>query len=397
METKQLKEYVPGLAGVPAVKSRISYIDGFKGLLAYRGIPIEELAEASTYPETAYLLIHGELPTAEELTRWNDELKDHRRIKYQVRDVMKALPEGGHPMKALQAGTAVLGMFYPTQAEGFAPGTATGSRTGVTALQREAITRLIAKMPTLVAAFHRTRRGDDPIEPRDDLDMASNFLWMLSGKEPDPLAARVLDVCLVLHAEHTINASTFGALITASTLADPYCVVSSAVGALAGELHGGANERVLAMLREIGSVDRVLPYVDQKIAAGQKIMGVGHRVYKTKDPRAKILQELAVSLFEKLGSTPQYDIALEIERAVAERLADKGVYPNVDFYSGIVYDKMGIPTDLFTPIFAMSRTAGWLAHWVEQLEDNRLFRPTQIYTGVHGRSYVPVDKRVPAL
>jgi len=383
METKSLKEYVPGLAGVPAVQSRISYVDGFQGLLSYRGIPIEQLAERSTFAETAWLLIFGNLPTEAELARWNQELAEHRKLKYQVRDVMKALPEGGHPMKALQAGTAVLGMFYPPEGEGAYD----------LAHQREAIIRLIAKLPTLVAAFHRTRRGDDPIEPRDDLDIASNFLWMLSGKEPDPVAARLMDVSLILHAEHSINASTFSALVTAATLADPYTVVSSAVGALAGSLHGGANERVLAMLREIGSVDRVLPYVDQKIASGAKIMGVGHRVYKTKDPRAKILQQLAVRLFETMGTTPLFDIALEVERVVAARLGEKGICPNVDFYSGIVYDRMGIPTDLFTPIFAISRVAGWLAHWVEQLEDNKLFRPTQIYVGEQGRAYVPLAER----
>ena len=383
METKTLKEYVPGLAGVPAVQSRISYIDGFQGLLAYRGIPIEQLAEKSTFAETAWLLIYGDLPGEADLARWNQELIEHRKLKFQVRDVIKALPEGGHPMKALQAGTAVLGMFYPDEGQGAydAP------------RQREAIVRLMAKLPTLVAAFHRTRRGDDPIEPRDDLDLASNFLWMLSGKDPDPLAARLMDVCLILHAEHSINASTFGALVTAATLADPYCVVSSAVGALAGSLHGGANERVLTMLREIGSTDRVLPYVDQKIAAGAKIMGVGHRVYKTKDPRAMILQQLAGQMFEKLGTTPLYDIALEVERVVDERLGARGICPNVDFYSGIVYDKMGIPTDLFTPIFAISRVAGWLAHWSEQLEDNKLFRPTQIYVGEHGRCYIPLSER----
>ena len=393
METKSSREYVPGLAGVPAVQSRISYIDGFAGLLAYRGIPIEQLAVRSSFPETAYLLIYGTLPTQPQLARWNELLCQHRRLKYQVRDVMKALPEGGHPMKALQAGTAVLGMFYPEEADAFHSGKGAPADSPVTSRQEEAIVRLIAKLPTLVAAFHRTRRGDDPIEPRDDLDLASNFLWMLSGREPDELAARILDVCLVLHAEHTINASTFSALVTAATLADPYCVVSSAVGALAGSLHGGANERVLAMLREIGSADRVLPYIDQKIAARQKIMGFGHRVYKTKDPRATILQELAARLFEKLGTTPLYEIALEVERVVSERLSGRGIHANVDFYSGIVYDKMGIPTDLFTPIFAISRVAGWLAHWVEQLEDNKLFRPTQIYIGDHGQSWIPPDER----
>ena len=394
METKSAREYVPGLAGVPAVQSRISYIDGFKGLLAYRGIPIEQLASHSNFPETAYLLIFGKLPTESELARWNERLTQHRSLKYQVRDVIKALPGGGHPMKALQAGTAVLGMFYPAEEDAVYSSKGPAVDSPVTAVQEAAIVRLIAKLPTLVAAFHRTRRGDDPIDPRDDLDGASNFLWMLSGREPDPLAAQVLDTCLILHAEHTINASTFSALVTAATLADPYCVVSSAVGALAGSLHGGANERVLAMLREIGSIDRVLPYIDQKLAAGQKIMGFGHRVYKTKDPRATILQELVERLFAKLGTTPLYDIALQVERVVSERLSERGIYPNVDFYSGIVYDKMGIPTDLFTPIFAISRVSGWLAHWVEQLEDNKLFRPTQIYVGSHDCSWTPPGERV---
>src|SRR5262245_9900614 len=197
METKSSREYVPGLAGVPAVQSRISYIDGFAGLLAYRGIPIEELASRSSFTETAYLLVYGKLPTEQQLARWNEQLSQHRSLKYQVRDVMKALPEGGHPMKALQAGTAVLGMFYPGEGDAFYTARGTSADSPVTPQQEEAVVRLIAKLPTLVAAFHRTRRGDDPIDPREDLDLASNFLWMLSGREPDPLAAQVLDVCLV--------------------------------------------------------------------------------------------------------------------------------------------------------------------------------------------------------
>ena len=383
------KEFVPGLAGIPAVRSRISFIDGQAGLLAYRGIPIEELAKQSTYTETAYLLIHGDLPSESELARWNEEVTLQRRLKFRVRDVIKSFPEGGHPMNALQAGTAVLGMFYPAEGTRFDASGADHARDS----RRQAVVRLIAKLPTLVTAFHSARQGDEPIEPRDDLDLASNFLWMLSGKEPDPYVAKVLDIGLILHAEHTINASTFGALVTSSTLADPSFVVSSAIGVLAGELHGGANERVLAMLREIGSPGRVADYVDRRLANGEKIMGVGHRVYKTKDPRAVILQQLVGRLFDIMGSTPLYDVALEVERVVTERLASKGIYPNVDFYSGIVYDRMGIPTDLFTPIFAMSRVSGWLAHWSEQLEDNKLFRPTQIYDGPRDRSYTPITKR----
>ncbi len=213
------------------------------------------------------------------------------------------------------------------------------------------------------------------------------------NEKPDPLASWVFDICLTLHAEHTINASTFSAMVTASTLTDPYAVVASAVGTLAGPLHGGANEEVLTMLEAIGSVENVGPYVDHLIATKSKIMGFGHRVYKVKDPRATILQELAEKLFEKFGHDEYYEIALELERAVAERLGAKGIYPNVDFYSGLVYRKLNIPSDLFTPIFAIARVSGWLAHWKEQLTKNRIFRPTQIYTGSHDETYIPIHER----
>jgi citrate synthase len=216
---------------------------------------------------------------------------------------------------------------------------------------------------------------------------------MLNEREPDPLAAHIFDVCLTLHAEHTINASTFSAMVTASTLTDPYAVVASAVGTLAGPLHGGANEEVITMLEEIGSVENVRPYLDDCLQRKSKIMGFGHRVYKVKDPRATILQELAEKLFEKFGHDKYYDIAVELERAVEEKLGTKGIYPNVDFYSGVVYRKLGIPTDLFTPVFAIARVAGWLAHWKEQLAENRIFRPTQIYNGIHNANYVPIEER----
>jgi len=376
METRQLPEYIPGLAGVPAVKSAISAIDGARGLLAYRGIPIEQLAASSSYAETAWLLIRGELPTGGQLAAWEAALRERRRLPQPVLDAIRSFPRRGHPMKALQAGAAVLGMAPSGDGQ-----------------VEEATATLIGCLPGLVAAWQRARNGLDPVEPRDDLDIAANFLWMLGGVEPDPVAARAFDACLILHAEHTINASTFGALVTASTLADAYSTVSAAVGALAGELHGGANERVLAMLKEIGSPERADAYVARRIEQGGRIMGMGHRVYKTKDPRAVILQSLAVRLFDVLGATPLYDTALAVEKAVGDRLAAKGVYPNVDFYSGIVYDRLGIPADLFTPIFAMSRVAGWLAHRDEQLADNRLFRPTQIYTGRQAASWIPIDQR----
>ena len=216
---------------------------------------------------------------------------------------------------------------------------------------------------------------------------------MLTERVPDAVSAKVFDTCLTLHAEHTINASTFSAMVTASTLTDPYAVVASAVGTLAGPLHGGANEEVLLMLEEIGTVDNVQPYIDKCIETKSKIMGFGHRVYKVKDPRATILQQLVEDLFESKGHDRYYDIALEVEKVVEARLGNKGIYPNVDFYSGLVYRKLGIPQDLFTPVFAIARVSGWLAHWKEQLVENRIFRPTQIYTGSHNVPYTPIKER----
>ena len=374
-------EFRAGLEGVPATQSSISFVDGQKGILEYRGIPIHELAEKSTFLETAYLLIWEELPTKDELEAFKNEIRYHRRLKYRIRDMMKCFPESGHPMDALQACAAALGLFYSRRA------------LDDPAYIRAAVVRLLAKIPTMVAAFQLMRKGNDPVQPRDDLSYAANFLYMLSEKEPDPLAAKIFEVCLVLHAEHTINASTFSAMVTASTLTDPYAVIASAVGTLAGPLHGGASEEVIEMLEQIGSVENVRPFLEERLQHKARIMGFGHRVYKVKDPRAIILQGLAEQLFEKFGHDKYYDIATELERAVEEKLGDKGIYPNVDFYSGLVYLKLGIPTDLFTPVFAISRVAGWLAHWKEQLNENRIFRPTQIYTGLHSAPYVSIEDR----
>jgi citrate synthase len=374
-------EYKPGLEGIPATQSSISFVDGKQGILEYRGINITELARYSTFLETSYLLIWDSLPTPEELADFEYEIRYHRRLKYRIRDMMKCFPESGHPMDALQACAAALGLFYSRRA------------LDDPAYIRAAAVRLLAKIPTMVAAFQLMRKGNDPVQPRDDLDYSANFLYMLNEREPDPLAAQIFDICLTLHAEHTINASTFSAMVTASTLTDPYAVVASAVGTLAGPLHGGANEEVIEMLEEIGSVENVEAYVDKQMEHKSKIMGFGHRVYKVKDPRATILQDLAQQLFDKFGGDHYYDIALALETAVAKRLGDKGIYPNVDFYSGLVYRKLGIPTDLFTPVFAIARVSGWLAHWKEQLGENRIFRPTQIYTGSHDAPYVAIEKR----
>ena len=371
----------PGLADVPVAESAVSFIDGKRARLEYRGIAVDTLAKESCFEETAWLLLKGELPTQRQLAAFDHQLRHHRRIKYKLIDLIKCLPETGHPMDALQAGVAALGMFYPAR--------------DVRNEQSnwDSVVRLIAKLPTIVAAFHRLRHGDAPIIPRDDLGHAANFYYMLTEQEPSPAVAKVLDACLVLHAEHTMNASTFSGRVTGSTLANPYTVISSAIGTLTGPLHGGANEQVLDMLDEIGSPDNVHTWLDDAIKHKKKIMGLGHRVYKVKDPRAAVLQELAENVFVETGRPKLYQLAVEVERVAAGLLGPKGIYPNVDFYSGIVYLSIGIPRDLFTPIFAIARVAGWLAHWLEQLKNNRIFRPEQIYVGKHDVPYVPLEQR----
>ena len=375
----------PGLEGVPATQSSICDIDGHAGCLSYRGYPVDDLATHCSFLETTYLLIWGQLPTPQQLRDFEDEVQMHRRVSFRVRDMMKCFPSDGHPMDALQSSAASLGLFY--------------SRRAIDDPQYiyDAVVRLIAKIPTMVAAFQLIRKGQDPIQPRDDLAYSANFLYMLMEREPDPMASRIFDQCLILHAEHSLNASTFSARVTASTLTDPYAVVASAVGTLAGPLHGGANEDVLAMLEEIGTSDLAAGYLDEAMASKRKIMGFGHREYRVKDPRAVILQALAEEMFERFGHDEMYDVARALEAAAETRLGPKGIYPNVDFYSGLVYRKLGIPRDLFTPVFAIARVAGWLAHWREQLGANRIFRPSQIYTGSDLRQWTPLEARVPTI
>jgi len=385
-----MSEYLPGLEGVPATKSNISDIDGEKGILAYRGYAIEELAEYSGFEETALLLLDGRLPTSHDLAIFKQQLRSNARVKFQIREMMRYMPDDGHPMDMLQTAVASLGMFYPGNE------CLTGSDLceDLNYVHNMSV-KIIARMATIVAMWELIRNGYDPIEPRSDLNYAENFLYMLHGREPDPFLAKIFDTCLVLHAEHTINASTFAALVAGSTLASPYGVVASAIGTLSGPLHGGANERVVEMLREIGTPDRVKPWLDEKLARKEKIWGMGHREYKVKDPRATILQKLVEKLAKYKGakSSEMFETALALEAAAEEKLAKKGVYANVDFYSGILYAEMGIPTDQFTSVFAVARAAGWLAHWREQLADNRIFRPTQVYVGEPLRRYVPIDER----
>ncbi len=349
--------------------------------MAYRGYPVTDLATNSSFLETTYLLIWGELPSQQELRDFESEVQMHRRVSFRLRDMLKCFPASGHPMDALQSSAAALGLFY--------------SRRVIDDPKYiyDAVVRLIAKIPTMVAAFQLIRKGQDPIEPKDDLPYSSNFLYMLTEREADPLAAKVFDRCLILHAEHSLNASTFSARVTASTLTDPYAVIASAVGTLAGPLHGGANEDVIAMLEEIGTPENAASYLDEAIKNKRKIMGFGHREYRVKDPRASILQEFGEELFARFGKDKMYEVAKSLEEEAKDRLGPKGIYPNVDFYSGLVYRKLGIPRDLFTPVFAISRVAGWLAHWREQLGANRIFRPSQIYTGMKTRTWSPLEDR----
>ncbi|MCK5001756.1 MAG: citrate synthase [Gammaproteobacteria bacterium] len=384
-----MNEYLPGLAGVPATKSNISSIDGEKGILAYRGYDIRDLAENSTFEETSLLLLDGTLPTKYELEDFDQQLRGERRVKYNVREIMKYLPSSGRPMEMLQTAVASLGMFYG------------GEEVLTDGYQEEDLyyihsmsVKIISRMATIVAMWEHVRNGYDPVEPRTDLTHAENFLYMLKDKEPDPIEARIMDACLVLHAEHTINASTFAAMVCGSTLASPFLVIAAAIGTLAGPLHGGANQRMVGMLEEIGRPENVKDWLDMKLGDKEVIWGMGHREYKTKDPRAIFLQKMMTEYAETKGNlSPMFETALALEEACEKELGPKGVYANVDYYSGILYTEMGIPADQFTSIFAISRIAGWMAHWREQLTDNRIFRPTQIYTGCESRSYVPMDER----
>src|SRR5436305_1464837 len=324
-------ELRPGLADVPVAESGISFIDGKRARLEYRGIAVETLARESSFEETSYLLLKGDLPTQRQLADFDDQLRHHRRIKYKLKDLIKCLPENGHPMYALQAAVAAMGMFYPSRDVHNAQS------------NWDSVVRLIAKMPTVVAAFHRYRRGDDAIDPRDDLDHAANFYYMLFEREPSPAVRKVIDACLILHAEHTMNASTFSGRVTGSTLANPYTVISSAIGTLTGPLHGGANEEVLDMLDEIGTADNARSWLEDAVVNKKKIMGFGHRVYKVKDPRATVLQELAEHVFAEMSRPKTYELAIQLEHVANEILGPKGIYPNVDYYSGIVYQALGIP------------------------------------------------------
>jgi len=369
-----------GLEGVAAFETSISYIDGKDGILIYRGIPIEELAEKSTYEETAYFLIYGSLPTKTELKKFSSDLENHISLNTEDIKWLKDFPVAAHPMDVLN--TCVSLMSLPEGGD-YEIGRGSDLKAGI---------RIMGKMPSYIAAFDRIRKGKEPIPPDSKLSYAANFLWMLNGEKPKEKEARILDLCLILHAEHGVCASTFGTLVTSSTFSDVYSSIVTAIGTLKGYLHGGANEQVIRMLEGIGSPEKVEKYVSHAMKEKEKIMGFGHRVYKALDPRARILKKYARDLTGKRDEI-LFKTALKLEEVMEKKFGPKGIYPNVDFYSGFVYKALGIPTDLFTSIFAIARSAGWIAHILEYRESNRIFRPRGIYNGPVNVKYIPIKER----
>jgi citrate synthase len=365
-----------GLEGIVAAQSSISSI--IDGVLTYAGINIDELAENASFEEVVYLLWHGRLPKADELDKLKKDLAENAAIPDDVIAMLKATPAGNHPMAVLRTAVSMLAL-YDTEAQDM-------SRE---ANLRKAI-RLQAKVGTIVAALHRIRQGKEVVAPRPDFGLAQNFLYMLNGEDPDQIAIDALDTALVLHADHELNASTFSARVTVATLSDIYSGVTAAISALKGPLHGGANEAVMAMLEEIKDPANVESYIREKLANKVKIMGFGHRVYKDGDPRAKHLRKMSEKLTKLTGQPQWYEMSVKIDDLVT---SEKGLKPNVDFYSASVYHSLGIPRDLFTPIFAISRMSGWTAHILEQYENNRLIRPRAEYIGPVNAHYVPIEER----
>ena len=376
-----------GLEHVVVAETKKSKVEGLEGRLSYAGYPIEVLAEHATFEEILWLLWNGELPNQQELSDIMASLAAEREIPDAVHGILRALPAGTHPMAALRTGVSALGAFDP-DAELAADDEPA---------RRRALTRLVARIPTITAVFERVRNDKAPVPPRDDLGHSANLLYMLNGVEAGPAAVRALDAYLVLLADHGFNASTFSARVTAATKSDPYSAVTSAIGTLKGPLHGGANERVMEMLEAIGSVEAAEGWVLDKIGRNERIMGIGHRVYKTLDPRAAILRRMSEAQAEETGDRLFHDIALAVADTTVgyfeEHRPELKLNPNVDFYSAAVLRVAGVPADQFTPLFAVSRVAGWTAHLLEQYADNRLIRPRAEYTGPEGRDFVPIDAR----
>jgi citrate synthase len=386
-----LMSYDPAYMATASCRSAITFIDGDKGILEYRGYPIEQLAEQSTYLEVAYLLVHGQLPNQQELDEWIHEITIHTFVHENVKEFMQGFRYDAHPMGMLLASVGALSTFYPE----------------ANAIKDEAvrylqIIRLIAKMPTLAAFSYRHNRGMPYVYPDNDLSYAGNFLSMIYRMtelkyQPDPRLEHALDVLFILHADHEQNCSTSAVRSVGSSQVDPYSAVAAGVAALYGPLHGGANEQVLRMLRRIEKKENIPDFLKGVEDGKERLMGFGHRVYKNYDPRAKIIRQATYDVFEVTGTNPLLDIAMELEKIALEDeyFTSRKLYPNVDFYSGIIYEALGMPVEMFPVLFAIGRTSGWIAQWLEMIDDpeQKIARPRQIYTGERGRDYVPLDQR----
>jgi citrate synthase len=370
-----------GLEGVVAAETRMSYIDGEKGILEYVGIAIDDLARNSTFEETVFLLWNGRLPRAPELDKFAADLRARYAIPRQLLGMVLGLPKDAQPMHVLRTMVSALGMFDPIP-----------NANDLESARAKAL-NILAQTPMIVAAYDRHRKGKSIVEPRQDLPFAANFLYMLNGEAPTPTMARAFDVCMILHADHGLNNSTFAARVVISTLSDVYSAITAAIGSLRGPLHGGANEEVMHMLAEIRTLADVEPYIVGRLNRKEKIAGFGHRVYKAYDPRASYLKTLAHQLAKDTGNLDLYEKSRTIEEIMLREKAAKGIYPNVDFYSATTYHCIGLQLDLFTPMFALSRIGGWAGHIIEQLADNRLYRPTADYVGPHGVKYTPLEQR----
>ena len=384
--------YDPGFTNTASCKSAVTFIDGEKGILRYRGYPIEQLAESSNYLETAYLTLFGELPSKDELDRWVYDITHHTFVHENMKDLMAAFRHDAHPMGMFVSSLAALSTFYPEARNIEDP-----------EIRLKQIQRLVAKVGTIAAFAYRHSRGLPYIYPDNELSYAGNFLNMMyktseAKYEPNPILEKVLDVLFILHVDHEQNCSANAMRAVGSSHADPYCSLSAAAAALYGPLHGGANEMVLRMLREIGKVDNIPGYIERVKAGDFRLMGFGHRVYKNYDPRARILREMAPEVFKVTGTNPMLDVAIELERIALEDeyFVSRNLYPNVDFYSGIIYQALGFPVAMFPVLFAIPRTAGWLAQWLEMLQDSdqKIARPRQVYIGYDTRDYVAMDARV---
>lgn len=376
------EQIIRGLEDVIVCESSISDVDGQKGVLTYRGYNIFDLAENLSFEETSYLLLYGKLPTNTELATFKTSLVAARAIPEAVVQTLKTLPRDANPMAAIEVGVAALGCTDTTA-------------TTVTVDNEQVIgTKLISQIATIAAAVGRLRQGKDPVVPDARLDHAANFIYMLTGTPPDASTAKIMDIALTLHADHEVPASTFSAMVVASSLTDMYSSITAAIGSLKGPLHGGANEDALRNLTKIGGADNVKACMDDVVATKKKIPGVGHRVYKVIDPRATILRKYASQLADNSPEIQKLiETAIELEKQATAIYGAKGLWPNVDFYSGIVYHALGIPTEMFTPIFAVARISGWVARLVEFLPQNRIFRPRALYQGKTDQKFIPMGGR----